>query len=92
MLVLSIHEIITPENHKFLKELSLWIEALAATTLIVYKKFFDQLNRYYVALHNNEMFLLAVNLANKISYEKRDDTYNYIIKTKLESTKDHEGV
>ena len=68
------------------------IEAIAATTLIVYKKSLEQLNRYYDALHDNEIFLSAVNLANKISYEKRDDTYNYIIKTKLESTKGHEGV
>ena len=68
------------------------IEAIAATTLIVYKKSLEQLNRYYDALHDNEIFLSAVNLANKISYEKRDYTYNYIIKTKLESTKVHEGV
>ena len=60
------------------------IEAIAATTLIVYKKSLEQLNRYYDALHDNEIFLSAVNLANKISYEKRDDT--------LESTKGHEGV
>ena len=68
------------------------IEAIAATTLIVYKKSLEQLNRYYDALHDNEIFLSAVNLANKISYEKRDDTYNYIIKTKLESKKGQEGV
>lgn len=61
------------------------IEAIAATTLIVYKKSLEQLNRYYDALHNNEIFLSSVNLVSKISTDKRDQMYEYIIKTKLES-------
>lgn len=60
------------------------IEAIAATTLIVYKKSLEQLNRYYDALHNNEIFLSSVNLVSKISTERRDQMYEYIIKTKLE--------
>ena len=60
------------------------VEAIAATTLIVYKKSIEQLNRYYDALHNNEIFLSSVNLVSKISTEKRDQMYEYIIKTKLE--------
>lgn len=60
------------------------IEAIAATTLIVYKKSLEQLNRYYDALHNNEIFLSSVNLVSKISTDKRDQMYEYIIKTKLE--------
>ena len=60
------------------------IEAIAATTLIVYKKSLEQLNRYYDALHNNEIFLSSVNLVSKISTERRDQIYEYIIKTKLE--------
>lgn len=61
------------------------VEAIAATTLIVYKKSIEQLNRYYDALHNNEIFLSSVNLVSKISTEKRDQMYEYIIKTKLEN-------
>ena len=60
------------------------IEAIAATTLIVYKKSLEQLNRYYDALHNNEIFLSSVNLVSKISTDRRDQMYEYIIKTKLE--------
>lgn len=62
------------------------IEAIAATTLIVYKKSLEQLNRYYDSLHENEIFLSSVNIANKVSPENRDDTYNYIIRTKLNSS------
>lgn len=60
------------------------VEAIAATTLVVYKKSLEQLNRYYDSLHDNEMFLSSVNLASKMSIENRNDIYNYIIKTKLE--------
>ena len=48
------------------------VEAIAATTLIVYKKSIEQVNRYYDALHNNEIFLSSVNLVSKISTERRD--------------------
>lgn len=59
------------------------IEVIAATTLIVYKKSLEQLNRYYDSLHENEIFLSSVNIVSKMSSEHRDDTYDYIIRTKL---------
>lgn len=62
------------------------IEVIAGSAIIVYKKSLEQLDKYYDALHDNEVFLSVINLANKISPENKDDTYNYIIKTKLHNS------
>lgn len=63
------------------------VEVIAGTTLIVYKKSLDQLNQYYEALHNNERYLSLVNLVDKLSNEKKDETYINIINSQLEKLK-----
>ena len=58
-------------------------ELFAATSLVVHKKSLEQLNHYYNALHENEMFLSTVYLVGNISYEKRDDIYVEIIRNEM---------
>lgn len=58
-------------------------EVFAATTLVIHKKSLVQLNHYYNALHDNEMFLSTVNLVGNISIEKQDDIYIEIIRNEL---------
>jgi len=59
------------------------VELFAATSLVVHKKSIGQLNYYYNALHNNEMFLSTVNLVSNLKEEKQDDTYIKIIENEL---------
>ena len=59
------------------------VEIIAGTSLIVYRQSLDQLNRYYEALHENERFLSVVNIADKITPERKDDVYQEIIKSQL---------
>ncbi|WMJ86643.1 TRADD-N-associated membrane domain-containing protein [Anaerocolumna sp. MB42-C2] len=59
------------------------VEVVAGTSLIVYRQSLEQLNRYYEALHENERFLSVVNIADKITPEKKDDVYQEIIKSQL---------
>lgn len=63
------------------------VEVIAGTTLVVYKKSLEQLNQYYESLHNNERFLSLVNLVDKISDDKKDETYINIINNQLEILK-----
>lgn len=63
------------------------IELIAGTTLVVYKKSLEQLNHYYNSLHNNERFLSLVNLVDKMSKDKKDETYLNIINSQLETLK-----
>ena len=63
------------------------MEIIASTAMLVYKKSLEKLDKYYNSLHENEILLSVINIASKISVEKRDDTYNYIIKAKLENQK-----
>ena len=58
-------------------------EVIAGTVLWVHNKSALQLNHYYSALHENEKFLSAVNLVDKLSPEKRDDAYLEIIKKQI---------
>lgn len=62
-------------------------ELFAATSLIVHKKAITQLNHYYNALHNNEMFLSTVNLVGNISIDKQDEMYIKIIENEMEIRK-----
>lgn len=61
------------------------VELIAGTTLVVYKKSLEQLNKYYDALHNNERFLSVVNLVDKLSDNKKDEVYINIINNQLQT-------
>ena len=58
-------------------------ELFAATSLVVHKKSLTQLNHYYNALHENEMFLSTVNLVGNLSIDKQDEMFIEIIKNEL---------
>ena len=63
------------------------VEVIAGTSLIVYKKSLEQLNQYYEALHSNERYLSLVNLVDKLTDDKKDETYINIINSQLEKLK-----
>lgn len=63
------------------------VEVIAGTSLIVYKKSLEQLNQYYEALHNNERYLSLVNLVDKLTDDKKDETYINIINSQLDKLK-----
>lgn len=63
------------------------VEVIAGTSLVVYKKSLEQLNQYYEALHNNERYLSLVNLVDKLTDDKKDETYISIINSQLEKLK-----
>lgn len=63
------------------------VEVIAGTSLIVYKKSLEQLNQYYESLHNNERYLSLVNLVDKLSDDRKDETYISIINSQLEVLK-----
>lgn len=63
------------------------VEVIAGTSLIVYKKSLEQLNQYYEALHNNERYLSLVNLVDKLTDDKKNETYISIINSQLEKLK-----
>ena len=63
------------------------VEVIAGTSLVVYKKSLEQLNQYYESLHNNERFLSLVNLVDKLSDDKKDETYISIINSQLDGLK-----
>ena len=58
-------------------------EIFAAASLNVHKKSLIQLNHYYKALHENEMFLSTLNIVRSLSIEKRDELYIEIIRNEL---------
>ena len=58
-------------------------EIFAGTALLVHKSSLKQLNRYYLALHENERFLSTVNLLDRLSDEKREDALMKIIDNSL---------
>lgn len=59
-------------------------EVIAGTVLIIHNKSALQLNHYYDALHQNEKFLSAVNMADKLSNENREEMYIEIIRKQIE--------
>ncbi len=63
------------------------VEIIAGTSLVVYRKSLEQLNQYYESLHNNERFLSLVNLVDKLTDDKKDETYINIINNQLEVLK-----
>lgn len=59
-------------------------EVISGTVLWVHNKSALQLNHYYDALHQNEKFLSAINLADKLGDEKREEMYIEIIRKQTE--------
>lgn len=59
-------------------------EVMAGTVLWVHNKSALQLNHYYNALHENEKFLSAIKLVEKIKADNRDEVYKEIIRKQIE--------
>ncbi len=60
------------------------VEVISGTVLWVHNKSALQLNHYYDALHENEKFLSAVSIAEKLSDNAREEIYVEIIKKQIE--------
>lgn len=60
-------------------------ELISGTVFWVHNKSALQLNHYYNALHENEKFLSAVNIADKLSIEKREEILVEIIYKQISS-------
>lgn len=58
-------------------------EVISGTVLWIHNKSALQLNHYYDALHENEKFLSAINMADKLSDEKREQVYIEIIRKQI---------
>lgn len=58
-------------------------EVISGTVLRVNNKSALQLNHYYDALHENEKLLAAINMADKLSDEKREEMYIEIIRKQI---------
>lgn len=58
-------------------------EVIAGTVLVIHNKSALQLNYYYDALHQNEKFLSAINLADKLGKDKKEQIYIEIIRTQI---------
>lgn len=61
-------------------------ELIAGTVLVIHNKSALQLNYYYDALHENEKFLSAVNLADTLENDKKEGMYIEIIKAQVSSS------
>ena len=64
-------------------------ELIAGTVLVIHNKSALQLNYYYDALHENEKFLSAINLADKLDDDTQRDMYIEIIRAQIQSAKDY---
>lgn len=60
-------------------------ELVAGLVLWIHNKSAMQLNYYYDALHENEKFLAAINMADKLGDEKREEMYIEIIRKQIET-------
>lgn len=58
-------------------------ELIAATVFWVHNKSALQLNHYYAALHENEKFLSAVNMTDKLSDDNREEIIMEIIRNQI---------
>lgn len=58
-------------------------ELISGTIFWVHNKSALQLNHYYNALHENEKFLSAINIADKLSDEKREEVLIEIIQKQI---------
>lgn len=59
-------------------------EIISGIVLWIHNKSALQLNYYYDSLHENEKFLSALNIADKLSEEKRENMYMEIIKKQID--------
>lgn len=59
-------------------------EIISGIVLWIHNKSALQLNYYYDSLHENEKFLSALNIADKLSEEKREDMYMEIIRKQID--------
>lgn len=59
-------------------------ELVAGVVLWIHNKSAMQLNYYYDALHENEKFLAAINMADKLDEETRKEMYIEIIRKQIE--------
>ncbi|NDO52107.1 hypothetical protein FMM75_22995 [Lachnospiraceae bacterium MD335] len=67
-------------------------EIISGIVLWIHNKSALQLNYYYDSLHENEKFLSALNIADKLSEEKREDMYIEIIRKQIDiQLKDREN-
>lgn len=57
------------------------VEVIAGTALFVYKKSLEQLNFYYLSLHDNERFMSLINISSKTN--KKDELYSEIVISEL---------
>ncbi len=64
-------------------------ELIAGTVLVIHNKSALQLNYYYDALHENEKFLSAINLADKLDDDTKRDMYIEIIMAQIQSANDY---
>ncbi len=63
-------------------------ELISGTVLVIHNKSALQLNYYYDALHENEKFLSAINLADKLEDNDKRDMYIEIIRAQIQSAND----
>ena len=61
------------------------VEVIAGTALFVYKKSIEQLNFYYLSLHDNERFMSLINISSKTN--KKDELYSEIVISELSRLK-----
>ncbi len=61
-------------------------ELIAGTVLVIHNKSALQLNYYYDALHENEKFLSAINLADKLEDTEKTQMYIEVIRAQIEQT------
>lgn len=59
-------------------------EIISGIVLWIHNKSALQLNYYYDSLHENEKFLSAVNIADKLSEEKKEEMYIEIIRKQID--------
>lgn len=65
-------------------------ELIAGTVLVIHNKSALQLNYYYDALHENEKFLSAINLADKLEDTEKTQMYIEVIRAQIEQTNKRE--
>ena len=62
------------------------VEVIAGTALFVYKNSLEQLNFYYLSLHDNERFMSLINISSKTN--KKDELYSEIVMSELSRHKE----
>lgn len=66
-------------------------EVISGIVLWIHNKSAMQLNYYYDALHENEKFLSAINLADKLEDEKKEQMYMEIIRSQISMSGDRKA-